>query len=95
MRDVHLAELAEVPAVGVDDSRRVVINAGEIFLVHRHDQHDVVLPSNVAHEPRRRTVRHLLGQLIPSRFLLGTEVRTVKQLLQTDAPVPPACAAWR
>ena len=41
MRDVGLAVLAEVLAVGVDDGGGVVVDAGRlvVLFVHRHDQH--------------------------------------------------------
>ena len=84
MWDVHLAKLAEVSTIGVDNGRRVVVNAGQVFLVNRHDQDDVVPLGKLTHEPGRRPVGNALGQLVPSRFLFGAKVRTVKQLLQTD-----------
>src|SRR5262249_37555060 len=37
LRDVMLAILAEIPAVGVDDGRRVVVDAGVLDLVDRQD----------------------------------------------------------
>src|SRR5215472_5017552 len=43
LRDVRLAVLAQVAAVGVDHRRGVVVDAGVLFLVHRRDDHDVVL----------------------------------------------------
>ena len=84
MRDVHLAKLAEVAAVGVDHRRRVVIDAGQVFLVDRHDQHDLVLPGELGHQLGRGAVGDALGQLVPPRLLLGAEIRAVEQLLQAD-----------
>ena len=84
MRDVHLAKLAEVAAVGVDHGGRVVIDARQVFFVNRHDQHDLVLPGELGHQLGRGTVGHALGQLVPPRLLLGAKVGTVKQLLQAD-----------
>ena len=92
MRDVHLAELAEVAAVGVDHRRRVVVDAGEVLLVDRHDQHDLMLPGDLGHQPGRGAVGHGLGQFVPSRLLLGAEVRAVEQLLQADDLRPRSAA---
>ena len=47
-----------------------------------------MLLGELAHQLRGRPVGHSLGQLVPARFLLGTEVRTVKQLLQADDLCP-------
>src|SRR3954451_13249726 len=52
LRDVVLAVLAEVGAVRVDHRGRVVVDARLLLLVHRHDQHHVVLVGQLAHQLR-------------------------------------------
>src|SRR5439155_1522100 len=59
VRDVRLAVLAEVLAVGVDDRGGVVVDAGLILFIHRDDQHHPVLPGQLLHELRRRTLGNL------------------------------------
>ncbi len=49
VRDVMLAILAEILAVGVDHRRGVVIDAGDLFLVNRNDDHHAVLLGDVLH----------------------------------------------
>ena len=84
LRDVHLAELAEVRAVRVDDGRRVVVDAGQVFLIHRHDEDDAVLLRQARHELRRRAARDWLSHGVPMSLLFGAEVRAIKELLQAD-----------
>ena len=40
VRDVHLAILAQVGAVGIDDGRRIVVHSGRAALEQRRDQHN-------------------------------------------------------
>ena len=82
LRDVVLAVLAQVAAVGVDHRRGVVVDAGLLLLVYRHDEHDAVLPGQVLHELGRRAVRDRLGIGVVVRVLDLAEVRPVEQLLQ-------------
>src|ERR1700761_4355117 len=82
LRDVVLAVLAEVAAVGVDDRRGVVADALLLDLVHRDDQDHVQLPGQVLHELGRGAAGHLLGPAVPLRVLHLAEVRAVEQLLQ-------------
>ena len=84
MRDVNLAKLAEVLAVGVDHGGRVVVHAGQVLFVHRHDDHHLVLLGQVLHQLGRRPVGNPLGEVVPLDLLLGAEVRAVEQLLQAD-----------
>ena len=48
LRDVHLAKLAEVGAVGVDHGGRVVVDAGLLLFVDGQNQHDAVLLGELA-----------------------------------------------
>ena len=43
------------------------------------------------HQPNRRAVGHLLGGSVPPRILFGTEVWTVKNLLQAADVGPALC----
>src|SRR5215510_6152779 len=44
LRNVVLPVFPEITSVRVDDRGRVVVQAGLLLLVHRHDDHDPVLP---------------------------------------------------
>src|SRR3954454_21815242 len=84
VRDVVLAVLAEVGAVGVDDGGGVVVDAGRFFLVERDDDDHAVLPGVLLHELRRRAVGDALDRVVPARVLLGAEVRTGEDFLHAD-----------
>src|ERR1017187_9131006 len=84
MRDVVLAILAEILAIGIDDGGRVVVGARGFFLVHGDDDHHPVLLRESLHQFCRRTVRDSLGRLIPLDLLFTAEVRAVKNLLHAE-----------
>src|SRR5215472_1404565 len=88
LRDVVLAVLAEEGAVGVDDRGGVVVDALLLFLVDRHDQHHLVLPRHVAHQPDGGAVGHPLGPGVPLRLLHLAEVRAVEEFLQASDARP-------
>src|SRR3546814_6049093 len=75
LRDVGLAVLAEVAAVGVDDRAGVVVDAGDVLLVDRHHDDHRVLLRVVLHEADGGAVGDLLGSGIPLGVLARTEVR--------------------
>ena len=82
LRDVLLAVLAEVRAVGVDDRSGVVVHARLLDLVHRQDQHHVQFRRQL-HEPLRGgTIGDVLGVLVVLGILHLAEVRAVEQLLE-------------
>src|SRR2546425_6667338 len=82
VRDVGLAVLAEVAAVRVDDRGGVVVDAGLVLLVHRHDEHHAVLARELLHELRGGTVRDLLRVAVVLAVLHLAEVRPVEELLK-------------
>src|SRR5215467_14390393 len=82
LRDVVLAVLAEVGAVGVDDRGGVVEDAFLLRFVDRHDQHHLVLARDVTHQPDGRPVGHRLCPGVPFGLLHLAEVRTVEEFLQ-------------
>src|SRR3954452_20802363 len=84
VRDVILAVLAEVGAVGVDDGGGVVVNAGFFFLVQRHDDDHAVLFRVLLHQLRGRTVGDFLDRVVPARALLGAEIRAGENLLHAQ-----------
>src|SRR5215471_5507137 len=88
LRDVVLAVLAEESAVGVDHRGGVVVDALLLFLVDRHDQHHLVLPRHVAHQPDGGAVGHPLGPGVPLRLLHLAEVRAVEEFLQASDARP-------
>ena len=84
LRNVVLAVLAEVRAVGVDHGGGVVVHAVHLALVDRHDDRHAVLLREVLDQARRRAVGHGLGEVVPACRLLGAEVRPVEQLLEAE-----------
>ena len=89
MGQVALPVLAKVGAVGVDDGRGVVVEAGHVLLVDRNDHDHAMLASDRLHERDGRTLGNVLDHGVPPDTLLGREVRPVEQLLEThDLDVP-------
>ena len=84
MRNVILAILAEISPVSVNDGRGVVVNAGDLFFVDRHDNHHVVLLCRLLHYPGRRAFRNLLDRVVPAHLLLGTEVWRREDFLHAE-----------
>src|SRR5262249_2350956 len=84
LRDVHLAKLTEVLAVGVDDGSRVVIDASHLLLIDRHYHHHAVLLRQLLHLLRRRAIRDALCAAIPLLVLARAEIRLGEDLLETQ-----------
>ncbi len=84
LRDVVLAVLAEVAAVGVDHGRGVVVDPGLLLLVHGHHHDEVQLPGERLHPDDGRAVGDGLGPAVVLRLLDLTEVRRVEHLLESD-----------
>ena len=84
LRDVVLAILAEVAAVGIDDEGGVVKHAGLLLLVDGDDEHQVQLAREPAHQLGRRSPRHCLGVGKVRRVLHLAEIRAVEELLEAE-----------
>src|SRR6476661_826514 len=84
MREVVLAVFAEVRAVRVDDGGGVVVDPGAILLVQRDDDDHLVLLRDVLHEARGGSIGNALHRVVPSRALLGAEVRAGEDLLHAQ-----------
>src|SRR4051794_23824623 len=84
VRDMVLAVLAEVGAVGVDDGGGVVVNAGLLFLVQRHDDDHAVLLRVLLHQLRSGAVGDFLDRVVPARALFGAEIRTRENFLHAQ-----------
>ncbi|MNR90109.1 hypothetical protein D3C72_210870 [compost metagenome] len=84
MRDVLLAELAEVAAVRVDDRGSVVVDAGHLLFVDGHDDDHLVGLGQLPHQGDGRAIRDALGHAIPAGILLGGEVGAVEDLLEAE-----------
>ena len=82
LRDVGLAVLAQVAPVGVDHRRGVVVDPRVLFLVHRRDDHDAVLPGHVLEQFGGRAVRDGLGVGVVVGVLHLAEIRPVEEFLQ-------------
>src|SRR6266849_7634020 len=90
--NVVLAIFTEILAIGINDSRRVVVEAGHLHFIYRDDHHHVVFRCNLLHQLDRRAVRYTLSQSVPACILLGTEIWTIKDFLQTkDLNLLPGC----
>ena len=82
LRDVVLAVLAEVGAVGVDDRRGVVVEAGLLDLVDRHHEHHAGLRGQRLHALHGGAVGHRLGPAVVLGVLHLAEVGAVEHLLE-------------
>ncbi len=83
LRDVDLAVLAEVGAVGVDHRRGVVVDAAHRLLVDGDDDDHRVLAGELRHH-RGGRARHGLGGAVPAAVLAGAEVGAVEDLLEAE-----------
>src|SRR3954447_7991935 len=90
VRDVVLAVLAEVLAVGVDHRGRVVVDAGDLLFINRHHHHHAVPLRDRLHGLDSGAVRNPLDHVVPARLLLGAKVRTVEQFLEAQPLYAPA-----
>ena len=81
--DVHLPVDAKQAAIGVDDGRRVPVEAGGLPLENRHDDHDRQLAGELLHRVRRRPGNRF-GEIEAVALLRLAEVERVEQLLQAD-----------
>ena len=86
LRDVGLAVLAQVGAVGIDHRSRVVEQALLLLLVHRQDQDHAVLCRQLLETPRRRPIRDGLGVVVVVGVLHLAEVGAVEELLEAHDP---------
>ncbi len=82
VRDVLFAVLAQVLPIGIDDSRRVVVQAGAHNLVHRQHQHNARFASDALEALGGGAVGDLLGVVVVLGLLHLTEVGTVEELLE-------------
>ena len=81
--DVHLPVDAKQAAIGVDDRRRVPVEAGGLPLENRHDDHDGQLAGKLLHRVGRRPGNRF-GEIEAIALLRLAEVERVEQLLQAD-----------
>src|SRR5690606_34902099 len=82
VRDVRLAILAEVFAIRIDNGGGVVIDARLLLFIDRDDEHHAELLRNVLHQFDGRPIGNFLDRLVPTRLLLGTEIRRREDLLK-------------
>ena len=90
MRDVVLAVLAQVAAVGVEDGGGVVVHAGHSFFVDGKDNHHAVLFGEFLRPADRGAVGDALGLRIPTDVLFGAKVGPEEDLLQAENLYPLA-----
>ena len=87
VRNMVLAVLAQIAAVGVDHRSRVVEHARLFHLVDRQHHDQPQLRGQGRQSPGRRP-RHRFGVPVEFRVLELTEIRRVEQFLETDHPRP-------
>jgi hypothetical protein len=80
---VHLAILADEPALGVEHGRRVVIKAGRAFLEQACHERDAQILRERRERLRARP-RNRLGERELRRILALAEIARAKQLRQHD-----------
>ena len=78
LRNMVLAVFTEVLSVGVDDDRRIIVDPGHLFLVHRDDDNHVVLLRDFLHQFYGRPVGDWLYERVPFFLLLCAKIRPVK-----------------
>src|SRR5262245_8164803 len=83
LRNMRLAILAEIAAVGVEERRGVLVHAGLLALVDRDHHRHLVLPRD-RHQLLHRRAGHRLGGVVPPPILARAEVRAIEDLLQTQ-----------
>jgi hypothetical protein len=76
-----LAVLAEIRSVGVKDRSGVVVDPGDLLLVHREHENQAMLSCHVRELSTSGPVRNGLGELVPLRVLVRAKVRPVEELL--------------
>jgi hypothetical protein len=84
VRDVVLAVLAEILAVGVDDGGGVEVQARHLLFIDRDHDHHLVLGRDLLHQLGGRSIGNALGQVVPANVLLGAEIRTVEKFLEAE-----------
>ena len=81
---MHLAVLAEVRPVGIDNRRRVVVHPLGAFLEERTHHHHAQLLGQLHEMLTGRAFRNSLGQLEVLITLLVAEIQRREKFLQTD-----------
>jgi len=84
VRDVVLAVLSQVGAVGVNHGSRVVEEASHLLLIHGEHHHHVEFSREFLETLGRWAVRNRLGIVVVLDVLHLAEVRAIEQLLKTD-----------
>ena len=82
--NVVFAIFAQISPIGVDDRGGVVINTGLVHLVNGNDQDQAETAGRFHHQLRGGAVRNFFSGVVPAGILLATEIRTVKNFLQTN-----------
>jgi hypothetical protein len=90
---VVLAVLAEVAAVGVDDGRAVVVDAGHLALVERDDHRHLVLLAQRLELLDRRAGNGLRG-VVPALVLTGQKYGPLKISWRQRIWTPFLPASW-
>src|SRR5580700_6272258 len=87
MRDMVLSVFAEIAAIRIDDRRCIVKDTWLLLFVDGYNHHHIVAPCILRH-PRYRRSGNSLRRLIPGTVLSRTEIRGIKDLLQTEDLYP-------
>src|SRR5579863_5326985 len=81
VRDMVLAILAEIAAIGVDDGGRIEIDTRHVFFVDGNDDHHLVFGGDFLHELRGGAIGNALDKFVPAGVLFRAKVRAVEELL--------------
>ena len=82
--NVVFAVLAEIFAIRIDDSRRVVMDARDVLFIDRHDNDHVELSGIFTHQLSGWPIRNGFSGVIPLCILGRAEIRTGENFLETQ-----------
>src|ERR1700741_5470870 len=74
VRDVVLPILAEILSVSINHRRGVVVDAGDLFLVDRHDDNHAVGFGDFLHEAHRWSIGNSFDRFVPACLLFSAEI---------------------
>ncbi len=84
VRDVMLAILAQILAVGVDDGGGIEVKPGKVLLEDWNHQHHAMARGFLLHQLDGWAVGYLLGHVVPADMLLRAKVRAIEEFLEAE-----------
>ena len=80
---MNFPEFSEIGAVGIHHGGRVVVNTLNLHFVNRNYHYHLIF-FGIFGQPFDRRSRNFFGGAVPLDVLFGTEIRSVKDLLQAE-----------